>query len=309
MSGAEVREPLERALTLARENEGRLLAVVGPTASGKTAVAVELAERLGGEVVSADSVQIYRGFDVGSGKPTADELDRAPHHLVSVLDPMEHVDASSWAERAARAIDDIRARGKVPIVCGGTFLWVKALLFGLAEAPSASPELRARYRALAEAEGRSALHDRLRVVDAESAERLHPNDLVRVSRALEVFALTGRPLSIWQREHGFARARQPAKLLAIACDNATLTERIRTRVSSWLAGGWTEEVQALLARGHGESRAMGSVGYAQVRAMLDGTLPREELETAIVRATRVFARRQRTWLNHADVTWLGSAGG
>ncbi|MGD0529378.1 MAG: tRNA (adenosine(37)-N6)-dimethylallyltransferase MiaA [Polyangiaceae bacterium] len=305
MSAVELRDPVDHALTLAREHPGELLAVVGPTASGKTALAVELAERLDGEVISADSVQIYRGLDVGSGKPTAEELRRAPHHLVSMLDPLEHVDASSWAAHASRVVEAVRARGKVPIVCGGTFLWVKALLFGLAEAPSASPEVRARHRALAEAEGRLALHRRLRAVDPDSAERLHPNDLVRVSRALEVFELTGRPLSAWQKEHGFAQARHRAKLVAIACDGAVLTERIRTRVRGWLAEGWIEEVQGLIAGGAGEARALGSVGYAQVRAMLAGTLPRAELETAIVRATRVFARRQRTWLNHTDVVWLG----
>jgi tRNA dimethylallyltransferase len=124
-----------------------------------------------------------------------------------------------------------------------------------------------------------------------------------------VFELTGRPMSAWQREHGFARARQPARLVALACDPAALTERVRARVRGWLAQGWVEEVEALVARGYGEARAMGSVGYAQVRAMLAGELPREDLETAIVRATRVFARRQRTWLNHVDVTWLYSSVG
>jgi tRNA dimethylallyltransferase len=300
-------ETIQQALNLAREHADELLTIVGPTASGKTALAVELAERLGGEVVSADSVQIYRSFDLGSGKPTAEELRRAPHHLVSAVDPMEHVDASSWAERASRAIDDVRARGRVPIVCGGTFLWVKALLFGLAEAPSASAEVRARHRVLADAEGRPALHDQLRTVDPESAGRLHPNDLMRVSRALEVFELTGRPLSAWHREHAFAQVRHRARLVAIRCDATALTERIRMRVRGWLAAGWVEEVEGLLGSGYGEARAMGSVGYAEVRAMLAGALPREELEIAVVRATRVFARRQRTWLNHADVAWLGDA--
>ncbi|HEY8041849.1 MAG TPA: tRNA (adenosine(37)-N6)-dimethylallyltransferase MiaA [Polyangiaceae bacterium] len=295
---------VEQALRMAREAEGELVAVVGPTASGKTALAVALAERLGGEVVSADSVQIYRDFDVGSGKPTAEELARAPHHLVSAIDPLDHVDAAAWAERASRAIDEVRARGRVPIVCGGTFLWVKALLFGLAEVPAGSTELRSRLRAEAERAGRPALHARLRSVDAESAARLHPNDFVRVSRALEVFELTGKPLSAWQREHAFARVRHRARTVAIACDAATLTERIRARVQGWLARGWVDEVEALVARGYGDARAMGSVGYAQVRAMLAGEVAREDLETAIVRATRVFARRQRTWLNHTDVTWL-----
>jgi tRNA dimethylallyltransferase len=298
---------VEEALKIAQGGAGELLTVVGPTASGKTALAVAVAEQLGGDVVSADSVQIYRGFDVGSGKPSVEELARAPHHLVSALEPSDHVDAASWADAASRAIADVRARGRVPIVCGGTFLWVKALLFGLAEGPTASAEVRERHRAIAESEGRPSLHERLRSVDAESAGRLHPNDLVRVSRALEVFELTGRPISAWQREHAFARTRHPARLVALACDPAALTERIRARVRAWLAEGWIEEVESLVARGHGDARAMGSVGYAQVRAMLAGELPRADLETAIVRATRVFARRQRTWLNHVDVAWLQSS--
>ncbi len=294
----------DAAVAVLAHSPGDLLVIVGPTASGKTALAVEVAERIGGEVVSADSVQIYRGFDVGSGKPTAEELARARHHLVGSLDPLDPVDAASWAEGASNAIRDIRARGRAPIVCGGTFLWVKALLFGLAEAPAASPDLRERLRREAEAEGRPALHARLREVDPESAERLHPNDLLRVSRALEVFELTGKPLSAWQREHGFVRVRHRAKLVAVSCAAETLTERIRRRARAWLAQGWTEEVQSLIGRGYGEARAMGSVGYAQVRAMLAGELPRADLEEAVVRATRVFARRQRTWLNHADVQWL-----
>ena len=295
---------VERALAAARETDA-LLAVVGPTASGKTDLAIALAERLGGEIVSADSIQIYRAFDVGSGKPSGEELARAPHHLVGALDPLAPIDAAAWADLAATAVADIRARGRVPIVCGGTFFWVRTLLFGLADAPAGDAALRARHREIADVEGRAALHERLRAVDPESAARLHPNDLVRVSRALEVHALSGRKLSDWQRDHAFASVHHPARLLGVARDAAALTERIRARTAAWLARGWVEEVESLLARGYGEARAMGSVGYAEVRAMLRGDLPRAELEDAIVRATRVFARRQRTWLRRADVTWLG----
>jgi tRNA dimethylallyltransferase len=298
---------VEEALKIAHKAPDDLLVIVGPTATGKTALATALAERIDGEVVSADSVQIYRAFDIGSGKPTPDELARAPHHLVSALDPLQHVDAASWAAWAAGAIADVRARGRVPIVCGGTFLWVKALLFGLAEAPAASAEIREQHRLLAERQGRGALHERLRGVDADAAARLHPNDYLRVSRALEVFELSGRRLSEWQREHAFATARYRARLVAIACESTTLTARIRARVRGWLGQGWIEEVEGLVARGFADARAMGSVGYAQVRAMLAGELGREETEAAIVRATRVFARRQRTWLNHADVAWLMDA--
>jgi tRNA dimethylallyltransferase len=295
---------VERALAAARARPHDLVVVVGPTATGKTALAVALAERMGGEVIGADSVQIYKGFDIGSGKPSAADLARAPHHLVSAIDPMDPVDAASWADRAARAIEEVRSRGGVPIVCGGTFLWVKALLYGLARVPAADPRLRAVHRSVADEEGRAALHARLRAVDPDSAERLHPNDFVRVSRALEVSELTGRPMSEWQREHGFAQALRRALLVAPVCDPAERSARIEARVDSFLALGWVEEVQSLQASGYDAARAMGSVGYAQVRSMLSGSLPREELRSAIVRATRVFARRQSTWLNRADVTWV-----
>jgi tRNA dimethylallyltransferase len=295
---------VERALRLAPTPD-RLLVIVGPTASGKTALAIALADKIGAEIVSADSVQIYRAFDAGSGKPSAKEIARAPHHLVSVLDPLDPIDAAGWAELASHSIANIRARGRIPIVCGGTFLWIKALLFGLADAPAGNVEVRNRHREIAQQEGRAVLHARLRAVDAETAARLHPNDLVRVSRALEVYELSGKALSAWQREHGFAHVRHRAQLVALSHDGAVLTERIRSRVTDWLARGWIDEVEALLSRGYGSARAMGSVGYAQVRAMLEGRLAREDLAPAIIRATRIFARRQRTWLSHADVAWLG----
>jgi tRNA dimethylallyltransferase len=281
-----------------------LIAVVGPTASGKTALAVSLAEQLNGEIVNADSVQIYTRFDVGSGKPTREEKIRARHHLVSTVPPLAPFDAARFLDAADRAADDITSRGKRVIVCGGTFLWIKALLFGLAPAPPADPEIRQRHREEAEREGQLALHLRLRSVDPVLAERLHPNDLVRISRGLEVHELTGRPLSSWQSEHGFRLARRPAVVFAIQRSPETLTERIERRVAFWLASGWIDEVRSLVADGYGQARAMGSVGYRQVANHLDQKLSREELPRAIVRATRVFARRQRTWLNHADVRWL-----
>jgi tRNA dimethylallyltransferase len=295
---------VDQALRIARDSPGELLAIVGPTATGKTSVAVALAEELGAEIVSADSVQIYRAFDVGSGKPTPEELARGPHHLIGALDPLEHVDAACWARRAEAAVAEVRSRGRRPILCGGTFLWIKALVYGLAEAPAADAPTRERHRAIAEREGRPALHERLRTIDPAAAARLHPNDFVRVSRALEVHELTGKTLSVLQSEHGFARPRHAARLLGIACETAVLTERITARVRDWLARGWVDEVRSLLEAGYGDARAMSSVGYAQVRAAVAGELPFDELETAIVRATRVFARRQRTWLNHADVAWL-----
>lgn len=298
---------VERAATLAlgASPGGRpLLAIVGPTASGKTDLAIDVCERIGGEIISADSVQIYRGFDIGSGKASPEERARAPHHLVDALDPLERVDAAAYAKMAEAAIADAHARGRIPIVCGGTFFWVRALVLGLAPAPGANADIRARHQQTVERSGRAALHAELAKVDPTSAARLHPNDFVRVSRALEVLELSGRPLSAWHEEHGFREKRNDAALVGIGVEPAELGERIARRVDGWIEGGWIDEVRGLVERGFGEARAMGSVGYKEVRDHLAGALPRERLRDAIVQSTRIFARRQRTWLKSADVEWL-----
>ena len=287
-------------------SEERLLCLVGPTASGKSALALRLAEQLGGEIVSADSMQIYRGFDIGTGKPTAAERALVPHHLLDVAEPLEYWDAAQWAEKAAGAILDIGARGRVPIVCGGTFLWVRALIYGLAEAPRGDDELRARHREWAEREGRLALHRKLAEVDPVCAARLAPNDFVRVSRALEVFELTGKPMSQIQAEHGFRKPRFDARLLGVMRERPEQDELIAKRVREMLAAGWVREVGQLVAAGYGEARVMQSVGYRQIfeALALRTSVDQTALAETIVRATRVFARRQRTWLRDQPVEWL-----
>ncbi|HYQ16060.1 MAG TPA: tRNA (adenosine(37)-N6)-dimethylallyltransferase MiaA [Polyangiaceae bacterium] len=282
-----------------------LLCIVGPTASGKTALALRLAQELGGEILSADSMQIYRGFDIGTGKPTAAERALVPQHLLDVADPLETWDAARWADEATRLIDEIRGRGRVPIVCGGTFLWVRALIYGLAEAPRGDEELRARHRAIADTEGRAALHARLAAVDAPSAARLAPNDFVRVSRALEVFELSGTPMSQVQAAHGFRAPRFEARFVGVQRERAEQDELISARVRAMLAAGWVDEVRQLIAAGFGAARAMQSVGYRQIFEALSANVPVDE--AAIVRATRVFARRQRTWLRDQPVEWLPAA--
>lgn len=281
-----------------------LLVIVGETGSGKTRLAVELARAFDGEIVGADSVQVYRGFDIGSGKPTAEELSGVRHHLLDVADPSEDFDAAHFVELADAAIADVRARGKTPIVCGGTYLWVRALLHGLASAPRAPKELRAALQEQAAREGAPALHARLQTCDPASAARLHPNDAVRIVRALEVFESTGRPLSAFQEEHGFRPQRHRARLCAISWDRAVLESRIERRIAAMLRAGWVDEVRGLLAHGHREARAMGAVGYAEVRAYLEQGGDHDALAATILRATRVFARRQRTWLAKAEVTWI-----
>lgn len=295
---------IDAILETLRRDPDVLVCIVGQTASGKTALASEVASRASGEIVTADSVQIYREFDVGSGKPSAAELALAPHHLVSALDPMTAIDAARYVELADGVIADVRARGRVPIVSGGTFLWVKALVQGLAPAPPASEAIRARHREIALRDGRAALHAALAEVDSAAAAKLHPNDVVRVSRALEVFEQAGEKMSDLHASHRFASARHRAKLFAIQRDPEDLRVRIERRVDAFLAAGWIDEVRGLVARGRGSARAMGSVGYKQIAAHLHGDLPASDLRPAIVRATRTFARRQRTWLGHEPVTWL-----
>jgi len=284
--------------------DAEIVVVVGPTASGKSELALALAESIHGEIIGADSVQVYRRFDVGSGKPSEVDRTRVPHHLIDVVDPDEPIDAASYAERAAGAIADVTSRGRLPIVCGGTFLWVRALLFGLAQAPAGNAEARERHARIAETEGRPALYARLAAVDPDSAKRLNPNDLVRVSRALEVFEASGRTLSAWQQEHGFRTPRYRAKLFGIRWPNDELARRIARRTETALASGWIEEVEELVRVGYRDTRPMQSVGYRQVLEHVEGKLPKDELAPTIDRATRVFARRQRTWLRDRPVVWI-----
>jgi tRNA dimethylallyltransferase len=258
------------------------------------------------EIVGADSVQVYRRFDIGSGKPTPAERAQVRHHLIDVVDPLEAFDAARWATMAEAAIAEARARGHVTIICGGTFLWVRALLYGLAQAPGSDPEIRRRHELRAESEGRAELHAELSRVDPESAARLSPNDFVRVSRALEVWELTGVPLSRFQAQHGFSKPRHIARLVGIGLPRDEIDERIRERVRAMLVAGWVDEVRQLAAEGYDKARAMGSVGYRQIAETLASheDAPAAELQERIVRATRVFARRQRTWLRDQPVVWL-----
>jgi len=283
-----------------------VLAVVGPSASGKSELALRICQHIDGEVVSADSVQIYRRFDIGSAKPSPAERAQVPHHLIDELDPLDTADAARFVQLAAAKIAEIQARGKRPVLCGGTFLWVRALAYGLVPTPPADAQIRAAHQQDAERLGRPALHARLAAIDPQSHARLAPNDLVRVSRALEVYELTGRPLSALQSEHGFRTARLPLRLLGIAHERARLHERIQSRVAGMFARGWLDEVQSLMRDGYGEARALRSVGYRQVADALarGAALDLPALREQVAQATRQFVRRQLTWLRDAGVEWI-----
>jgi tRNA dimethylallyltransferase len=282
----------------------KVVAIVGPTASGKTALACELAERLGAEIVSADSQQCYRGLDAGTAKPTAAERARAPHHLLDVCDPEEQLDAAAFVRLAEAAMRDVGARGKRVIVAGGTGLWIRALLRGLVDAPGASPELRARLRE----QPMSDLRAKLEAVDQVSARRILPGDRVRTERALEVHALTGRPISELQREHGFAAARHQALPIFLDPPRELLSERIARRTRELFESGALErETRWLLDRG--ARKALKIIGYGEMAEALgapDRAAALALAEERVAARTRQYAKRQRTWFKKdfgAPIAW------
>ena len=282
----------------------RILVICGPTASGKTALAVELAERLGAEIVSADSQQCYRGLDAGTAKPTAAEQARARHHLLDVADPEEQLDAAQFVRLADAAIADIARRGKRVIVAGGTGLWIRALVQGLVDAPGASPELRAELRQ----RGLSDLYARLQEVDQVAAQRILPGDRVRIERALEVHALSGRPLSELQKEHRFAEARYEALTYFLDPPRALLRERIAARTRQLFeSGALRRETEWLLQRG--ATKALKIIGYGEMAEALK-TGDFETAERKVNARTRQYAKRQRSWFaKEAEGIWPLDAAG
>ncbi len=272
------------------------LILTGPTGSGKSRLGIELAEQLGAEIVSMDSMALYRGLDVLTAKPSAEERRRVPHHLLDELDPWESASVAWWLERARHCCRDIKARGKRVLFVGGTALYLKALLHGLWEGPGGDETVRARLTAEAEDRGREALHARLTEVDPLTAARLHPNDVRRVVRALEVWERTGRPFSSWQGQWELPPAGPPNRCLWLDLPRDELVARIDARVRQMLADGLVEEVRALRALTRPLSReAAQAVGYKELEAYLAG---QEDLETAVARVqlhSRQFAKRQKTW--------------
>ncbi|MCC7058804.1 MAG: tRNA (adenosine(37)-N6)-dimethylallyltransferase MiaA [Burkholderiaceae bacterium] len=282
-----------------------LALLLGPTAAGKSAVAMAIAERLPIEIVSVDSAQVYRGMDIGTAKPGAGERAAVPHHLIDIVDPLERYSAARFVADAQAAIAGIRARGRLPLLVGGTMLYARALLQGLHRLPGADAGLRRRLDAQARALGWPALHARLARVDAATAARLQPGDAQRIQRALEVFELTGRPLSEWLAAPlapaSSGAARRPAQFVQIALEpsqRTVLHERIATRFRSMIGAGLLDEVRALRARGDlsAELPSMRCVGYRQAWAWLDSGGPLEAMIDAGIAATRQLAKRQLTWL-------------
>jgi tRNA dimethylallyltransferase len=283
----------------------RWIGIAGPTASGKTAAALAVAAQQPVEIISVDSALVYRGMDIGTAKPTAAELAAVSHHLIDIRDPLQAYSAAEFVADATRLIGDISARGSLPLLVGGTMLYFKALRDGLDDMPAANAATRAALEAEALAKGWPALHAELAAVDAVTAARLAPNDSQRISRALEVFRVSGQPLSFFQTQaaikNGAASAR-PARAGTIISlepqDRAWLHERIAQRFDAMLAGGLIDEVKALRIRGdlHPDLPSMRCVGYRQAWEVLNGDWPMAELRERGIAATRQLAKRQITWL-------------
>ena len=288
-----------------RKRKPKLVVICGPTATGKTAFAIELAELLNGEIVGADSMQVYRQMDIGTAKPAKEELARVPHHLIDVVDPNDPFDAEKYASLARDAVADILARRRLPLVAGGTGLYIKTLLFGLFRTQPVDMEIRRRLQRVADYRGAVYLHERLMRVDPAAAGRIHPNDVVRVVRALEVFELTGRPLSACHRDHGFAESPYEVFTIGLGMPRKRLYERIDRRVDAMVAAGFPEEVRGLMERGFSlRLKSMQSIGYRHIGAFLSGELPWQEALKTMKRDTRRYAKRQMTWFRRqAGVHW------
>lgn len=287
------------------------IALMGPTASGKTALAVDWAQQLDTQVISVDSVLVYRGLDIGAAKPDAATLALAPHHLVDVRDPHEVFSAADFAREALPPMQALAARGRVPLLVGGTGLYFSALLNGLSDMPAADPALRAVIAAQAADCGWPALHAELAAVDPDAGLRIKPQDAQRITRALEVYRASGRPISQWQREG--VRRTFPFRVLRLVlapADRAVLHARIARRFDQMLADGFLDEMKRLRAdpRLHPDLPSMRAVGYRQAWHFLDGDTDADTFRDQAIAATRQLAKRQGTWLRaQADARWLDPA--
>ncbi len=282
------------------DGKPRAIALMGPTASGKTELAIRLHQEIGAEIISVDSALVYRGMDIGSAKPSADELARAPHRLIDLRDPSEPYSAAEFCQDAKREITDIVACGKIPLLVGGTMLYFKALLQGMSDMPSSQPEIRAQIEREAQQKGWPQLHLELSQVDPQTAAALHPNHSQRISRALEVYRISGRPISAYRGDSaaGLLEQYHWTQIAIAPRDRSVLHERIHLRFDKMLELGLLAEVEVLFKRGdlHSELPAIRAVGYRQVWEFLEGRFSYPEMRERGLAATRQLAKRQLTWL-------------
>jgi len=284
----------------------RVIAVMGPTAVGKSGLVLQLAKDLGAEIVNADSVQVYRFMDIGTAKPTADQRAEVVHHLLDIVDPDEDFDARRYSELAREVIDELAAQNKIAIVVGGTGLYLKAIFHGLFPGASSNTHVRERLRRQAEKVGGAELYLRLSEVDPDTANRLHPNDLFRILRALEVWECTGKPMSVLQKKHGFKERPFSTLKIGLGCPRSELYDNINKRADEMMILGLLEEVKGLITKGYGPHlKSMQALGY---RHMIQHLLAGVEIAEAVrkmKRDTRHYAKRQLTWFRRdQEITWF-----
>lgn len=287
----------------------RLLALVGPTGIGKTELSLEIARRLPAEIIVVDSMQVYRGMDIGTGKPAAEALRAVPHHGLDLADPEEEFDVLRYAQAVGPAIEQALARGRWAILVGGCGLYLRVLLNGLCQAPGRDPEVRSRLLEEASRVGAAVLHSRLESVDPAAAKKIHPNDLRRIVRALEVFEVSGRPISRWQEE-----TTRPAgelagcRIVGLTCGREGLYDRIRRRVDGWLEAGWLEEARSLSRRPLSRT-AREALGYRELYRHLEGRMDWDETRSLIHKNSRRYAKRQWSWFRRDPrVRWMNVDG-
>jgi tRNA dimethylallyltransferase len=283
-----------------------VIVIAGPTGVGKSDLAIRLAERLGGEIVNYDSVQIYRGFDIGSAKPSPEARKRVPHHLYDIIDATDEFNAADYARLARATCDEIVARGNVPILVGGTFFYLRALLTGLPEMPGRDENLRSRIRRIGHApRGAARLHRWLSKIDPQSGRKIAPADRHRVERALEVWIRSGRPISSWEQPSEETTPAVKTVKLALTVERPQLVAALNARVETMYAEGLVEETRALLERFSREARPFGTIGYREAAAVVAGEMTRETALEETKRRTRAYAKRQMTWLrSERNVHWL-----
>ena len=286
----------------------KLVVIAGPTGTGKSDLAVRLALATNGEIVNYDSIQIYRGFDIGSAKPSAEQRRTVPHHLYDIADADEEFHAARYAEIARVVCEDIISRGRLPILTGGTFFYLRALLAGLPEMPARDESARSRIRAIASTgRGPARLHRWLQRVDPATASRVAPADRHRVERALEVWIASGRPISTWDRP-GNESEEIPSLKLALQLPRPQLVERLEARVRDMYASGLIDETRSLLQRYAPDARPFASIGYREAALVVAGALDLEAAIAETSRRTRAYAKRQMTWLrSERNVQWLDAA--
>ena len=288
------------------QKQPKLIIICGPTGIGKTATAIEIAEAFNGEIIGADSMQIYRYMDVGTAKPTIAEQQQVAHHMIDIIDPDEHFDAVQYAGMARAKVTHLYHQGIVPLVAGGTGLYIKSLLHGMFQSEPIDAEARGRLKKEADEHGTDFLYQRLKQCDPVTAQRLHPNDSYRIMRALETFEATGKPISQYQNTHAFSGQPFDALKIGLNMDRALLYERINERVDAMIAAGFVDEVKKLLNMGYPPAlKSMQSIGYRHMVDYLEGRFTREECVRTLKRDHRRYAKRQLTWFGADDeIVWM-----